>query len=384
MTQISIADFINEPIVETIAKEHLEIKAKKRKASFNLFTISSYTAQLENFHSDILAALLNPKGLHGNGDNFLKLFLAYLNTHYNTSFKEEEFANAIVTRETGRLDIWIRGIEPKQSIIIENKINNAPDMDDQLDRYFVYAEYKEKYPVKSVIYLSLDGNKKAPPTVENLGDRLLNIGAFTSKRCDLLNGWLIPCFEKASDDDSKSFLQQYIKLIQHLSNKKMDSDNLKKFYELYSTGEKFTTVNTIVDLHAQMRTYRADQFMEVLQDISPFKKSFRYHTYYWMLENYKDAKGRVFKLDVNFLDNGNCSIVLWNPSIKGEIGRAQLTSKLTEINMLAEFDGNKVYFNDNGYAKYFRLGEQYKSLADVDAALVGFVRLLLNALKLSK
>ncbi|GLB51336.1 hypothetical protein NBRC110019_03750 [Neptunitalea chrysea] len=47
---------------------------KLDKIGFNIFSISRYGSHLENFHSDILAKLLDTKAEHEEGDLFLKTF----------------------------------------------------------------------------------------------------------------------------------------------------------------------------------------------------------------------------------------------------------------------------------------------------------------------
>jgi hypothetical protein len=42
-----------------------DFSRQKEQNAFNIFSVSTYTAHLENFHSDMLVSLLNPRGLHG-------------------------------------------------------------------------------------------------------------------------------------------------------------------------------------------------------------------------------------------------------------------------------------------------------------------------------
>ena len=363
---------------EDIVKEHKLAKCEKQNASFNLFTVSSYNSYLENFHSDIIATLLNPLGLHKRGHIFLNLFVAYINKSFDLDLKD--FQDAIVTRETGRLDIWIRDAKNKQSIIIENKINNAVDMEKQIDRYFYYAEQVRDYKVKAVIYLSLDGTKKAPPTVENLESIVKNIGAFTSKSDDLASGWLEACLEKVLEDrDSFSFIHQYIKLLKQLANKNLETNVMEKFYDFLSTENGLKTVNTIVELKNKLELYRADQFAIAIPDYAPFNKQYRYKPNYWLYENFYEQPNN-FKLDIQFLENGNASIVFWNPGVMGESGREALTQKLKAIDLLEEFE-SETSFGDNGYTKYFRIGSDYKTIKEVDDALIKFTKNLMTKLK---
>ena len=59
-----------------------EVKKEKELAGYNLFTISSSTYYLENFHSDIICSLLDPFGLHNERYTFLNIFIEYSNKNF--------------------------------------------------------------------------------------------------------------------------------------------------------------------------------------------------------------------------------------------------------------------------------------------------------------
>lgn len=365
--------------IAQIVRQYGITKLEKRQASYNLFTISSYNSYLENFHSDILASLLNPEGLHQQGYTFLHLFIAYLNRYYNTNISDADFKNSIVTREKGRLDIWIRDEASRQSIIIENKINNAVDMEEQIDRYFAYCEQSQGYTVKAIVYLSLDGTKHAPPTIENLKHLVNNIGAFTKSENDLVNGWLQPCLASANHMDSSSVIHQYIKLIKHLANNNMDTNTMESLYGFLSQHNGMDTVQTLVEMNGRMSSYRADRFAKEVTDYAPFGSKFRYKPNYWLFDyyTYQDCN---LKLDIWFDASGNASLVFWNTKIEGSAGRKIVKEQLSAINMLHEFE-DEVLYNDNGYPKYFVIGDQYTTMAEVDDAVVAFVKRFMAALR---
>lgn len=376
---MEILEFLNHPEIWEIVRQNNKIKLHKNEVSYNLFTISSYNSYLENFHSDIIASLLDPKGLHQQGNTFLYLFIEFLNESYSFNISNGDFQNSIVSRETGRLDIWIRDEVSKQSIIIENKINNAADMEEQIDRYFSYAQDARKYEVKAVVYLSLDGSKKAPATIEKLDEYVRNIGAFTNLGNDLVNGWLQPCLKSHGNTDSLSVIHQYIKLIKHLANHKMDTNTIEKYYEFLNTHNGFEIANTVVEMNSKITSHRADKFEKGISNYAPFSKQCRYKNNYWLYEYYKVMSFNL-KLDVWFNIDGSAGVVFWNPSLAGEEGRSILTEKLQEINLTAEFYKTPSY-NGNGYRKDFYIGSSYKTMNDVDNEVVLFVNKLMKELQ---
>lgn len=376
---MDIFELLNHEKIEEFVLQYRLNKDAKKQASYNLFTISSYNSYLENFHSDIIASLLDPNGLHQEGGKFLEIFIEFLRKNHDFELVVHDFQNAIVTRETGRLDIWIRDEKSKQSIIIENKINNAADMDSQLDRYFIYSESVRNYKVKAVVYLSLDGTKKAPPTKENFGHLVRNIGAFTNQKFDLASGWLQPCLNIATNMDSSSVIHQYINLLQHLGNKNMDTKIMDEFYQFLSRNNGLETVNAISEMRNKITTYRADKFANSISDFSPFKNQARYRQNYWLYENYR-YKNCNLKLDVWFEFDGSAYIEFWNPTIRGIEGRTHLTERLEAINLLCEFEDTP-HFAGNGYHKRFTISESLASMKEIDTTVVEFVKKIMDLLR---
>ena len=373
---MEVLEFLNNAEIIQLVQQYNITKLHKKQVSYNLFTISSYNSYLENFHSDIISSLLNPIGLHQQGYTFLHLFINYLNQNYNCNLLTSDFQDTIVTRETGRLDIWIRDEKTKLSIIIENKINNAVDMDEQIDRYFSFAE-NARYKVKAVVYLSLDGKKKAPPTIENLGHLVKNIGAFTNMENDLVNGWLQLCLKEYGNTDSLSVIHQYIKLIQHLSNNNMDTRTMEDFYMFLSTNDGVEIANTVVEMYSKMSTYRRDKFARSILNYDPFKKAFPWAVDFMIYDDFK-VKDCFLKLSIRFNSDCTVTVTFLNRILVGSDGIHYVAEILENTKLLADF---KLNANDNYYFKDFRIGEDCKSLDEVDHTAREFVENFLKKLK---
>ncbi|MBB6274039.1 hypothetical protein HDF26_004512 [Pedobacter cryoconitis] len=374
---MDIINFLNSGIVTDIVMKQDLVNNKKKEASYNLFTISSYNSYIENFHSDIISSLLSPVAAHKLGNAFLFLFIDYLNSIPGLEINRNDFTNVEVTREKGKLDIWIKDLSSRRAIIIENKINNAMDMDNQLDRYWQYVE-TANYRVVAIIYLTLDGTKKAPPAEGAINQIIKNIEAFSSESNNLINGWLEPCLHAASNLDSSTFIYQYIKLIKHLANRTMQTNTMEELYQFISAENGFKTLDTIVKMYSDLTTFRADKFSKQLIDYSPFKKQFRYKPMY-VLYDYYIYKDHRLKLDVWFEEIGGAEVVFWNVTTSGINGRMVLTERLNEIGLRQEFT-DEVSYNDNGYTKHFIVGDKYKSMAEVDQAVLAFLKKIMEKL----
>jgi hypothetical protein len=367
---MTIDELIKSKDLENILKSYDDAKLEKEKVSYNLFSLSSYNNQLENFHSDIIASLLNPKSLHGEKNKYLNLFLEFLNSEFNSGIILSDFENAIVSRETGRIDVWIRDEISKKSIIIENKINNAPDMDEQVDRYFEYTKSAE-YETISIIYLSLDGLKFAPPSKDESQKLIKNIGAFNNQKNDLVEGWLNSCLKLSSENqNSYSIIYQYIKLLKQLANKNMDTNSIEDFYKLINNQNSLETIKNIIELSNRVPAYRTDKFVKSIEkNYRPFTKSLRYYPNYHLFENYLDGNN-IFKLDISFNLDGSVQIMFWIPAKQNDLGKNAIEVKLKSINMLNEFNPNSNY----GYTKLFNFNEHLKTLSDIDIEVLIFVK----------
>ncbi|TKC59177.1 hypothetical protein FBD94_16735 [Pedobacter hiemivivus] len=373
---MNIESFIQQKEFDNINKRLQSIQDEMQMNSFNLFTISSYNSYLENFHSDVIAILLNPDERHKKDNCYLNLFLDYLITS-GVNLNKEDYALCQITREKGRIDIWIKDNTSKKSIIIENKINNAGDQKKQLETYFNYAK-TSGFEIDSVVYLTLNGNKKAPITdILELNEKTINIPAFTNSPADLCHGWLNECYENSTDDDSRSFIFQYIKLIKHLSQVGLDKQIKEDFYNIINKEDGFQKTKAIAQLVAGLEQYRADLFAtKIGNDYLPFRKIYRWRPNHWLFENYND-NGIIFKLDVHFYTEGSARIDFWNPDQPEDIQKFNTSTKLKSIGLFEDF---KFGGNGGGMYKIFSL-EQFEKIQTVDIKLYEFVRLLFIKLR---
>ncbi|TRX36285.1 PDDEXK-like family protein [Flavobacterium restrictum] len=153
--------------VTIIQKKYDEI-AKITGENFNIFSVMNMEYKEVNTHSAIIGEFLNPKGSHGQGDTFLKLFVEEIRNHFGSYILLNDFENLVndkICERTitstndwedvsgGRIDIIIE--DNNQILIIENK-PGFQDQPYQLIRYNNYA--KTKSPKKIILlYLTLDG-----------------------------------------------------------------------------------------------------------------------------------------------------------------------------------------------------------------------------------
>jgi len=373
---MNIERFISQEKFENIDKRLKNIQDEIQLNSYNLFTISSYNSYLENFHSDVIVILLNPKERHKQKSVFLNLFLDFLICQ-GISINKNNYDLSEITREQGKIDIWIKDNTSKKSIIVENKINNAGDQEEQLENYFNYAK-DSGFEIDAIVYLTLNGIKNAPLTdITELNEKIVNISAFINNQNDLSNGWLQKCYENSQDEDNRSFIFQYIKLLKHLSQIGMDKQIKDDFYAVINKENGFEISKSIVALVAGLDEYRADLFStRINNDYLPFRKIYRYKPYHWLFENFND-NGIIFKLDVQFFKEGSARIDFWNPSQPEEIQQRNTSKKLDDVGLLEEFEYGGA---GGGMFKVFNL-EKYGNIQTIDNELYNFVKYLFDVLR---
>lgn len=68
-----VTEFLNDPIVKAICQKGKLWNDKTKEPDFNPFTLISELYYRENFHSDIIRAILDPGESHKEGNLFLAL-----------------------------------------------------------------------------------------------------------------------------------------------------------------------------------------------------------------------------------------------------------------------------------------------------------------------
>lgn len=244
-TQEQYQKFFDE--FEKAYKEY-ENKVKERRArgihDYNVFDVLE-TKEVK--HSKFIASLLDPKGLHYQGDLFLREFI---NACGISDFGLDT-SNAQVFREYENIDIYIT--DGNKHIIIENKICDANDQDKQIYRYIetIKNENSSKKENSSknensslnndgilVLYLTPNFDKK--PSQESLNGYEIKDGFLEKDNdkirykhivCDHILEWLDKVkIEIVNLTDLNVIITQYEKAVKNLINKgeKMENDKVKE------------------------------------------------------------------------------------------------------------------------------------------------------------
>lgn len=207
---------------EKIIEKHDAID-KATGAKFNIFTILERDRS-ETRHSRLLAELLNPKGSHGQGGVYLKLFYQVFEEELKTywskndnSFKIDIFAEkaSVHTEQSNNIDgkqgfIDIVVETNEFAIVIENKID-AGDQEAQLERY----EQSKKGKNVLLIYLTPDGREPSSNSKGILSQKSIVLMSYSFH----IIKWLEMCIkESATLPAVRETLAQYSKLLLKITN----------------------------------------------------------------------------------------------------------------------------------------------------------------------
>jgi hypothetical protein len=254
-------------VVDSIALKSKQVQNLK----FNFFSLTSDFYYRENYHSFILKAFLEHP-------LFIRCFIETLSKNYpHITIFEKDYLDIEVLREVGRIDIWVRDLTTKKCIVIENKINDAVDMEKQLPRYVSYVK-ESQYEIDAIIYLSIDG-KKAPDKSdwsiiesEEINNKLILLAAFDGGTSDLFT-----IFQKleliVTNIDYLVLSRHYRDLITSLSFSIMKKPIHDSLYNLSKDENNFQKLRELSSLFNQLPALRARKIMEEFEDkCAPFKK----------------------------------------------------------------------------------------------------------------
>lgn len=329
---VGISKILSE--LRIVGDDYDKTKRHISDTGFNVFRLTSDIYYRENYHSDVIKAFLDPTEKHHEEFLFLQLFIEMLNLAGKT-INKEDFKDARVVREEGRIDILIKSETTKRAIIIENKINNAGDMPRQLPRYYddiVSSNFK----IDAIVYLPLDKSKRPDETSwtkqdkVNVHQHLIIVPAYSlDNSINLVDNWIKPAILKAGGIDCIAILRQYADLVKFLNSNIMDTIVLEKFYRSLLDEDNFRTAQSIRNMMNDLPEYMAIRLEDRYRDNhTPFAKVWRYKGSDMVFEGYT-VESLYFKMDI-WCNESGYHIHFWEPNEKCDILEYFKSSKLLD------------------------------------------------------
>lgn len=238
----------------------IEKEKKAHGDAFNVFSAMRMEADEVYTHSALISTLLKPKGSHGAGDLYLKLFLQSIPELRELDFDTEkakvdiEYTIGPIAKDKtqgGRIDILVRS--NNMAIIIENKIY-AEDQEKQLYRYQQFAE-SQGFSKYFILYLTLNGKDASKESLFEMREENYIRISYQST----IKDWLSDCINKSTSKPLvHGILVQYQNLILKLTNQDMgttkkaiidlcnDADNVETLLWIHNNKNFDSLINDIL------------------------------------------------------------------------------------------------------------------------------------------
>ncbi|NOQ28329.1 MAG: hypothetical protein GQ564_23450 [Bacteroidales bacterium] len=250
------------------------IRKQKDKAPYHINLIDELRAN-ENAHSRIFIKLIQ---FEENGKYpFLELFLKFL----GGEFSKIIVAEPIFTAEKDRIDALIKDDKGRYVIIIENKIHEAVDQEQQLERYLKIMLDKgfsenEIY----VLYLTKKGGSPSEDSfsLDRRKCRYKEIN-FKDDILPLLKEQILPIC-RVKDELLISSIQQYIdhlngllnqrtidyKMKEELTKQLLEKLNIDELNEYEKLSKVYDTIEEVQEVSSCLNEYCASQIKKAFFD----------------------------------------------------------------------------------------------------------------------
>jgi hypothetical protein len=200
-------------------KLYKKIKKEIDKYLSTDFNFIELTSPDENKISDLLKILLEPNGIHGQGEIFFKLFIEKLKPYYNKETNIDHKNTSIIREKTidkgRRIDLFIKS---KNFVIaIENKIY-AEEQFYQLDDYFKFLD--KNY--ENFILIFLTATKRKPQSISSKNknsNKFINVSYN-----EFLVPWLEECYKNCESQKVKFFIKDFIDWIKINFKERIDNE----------------------------------------------------------------------------------------------------------------------------------------------------------------
>ena len=250
---------------------------EKTGARFNVYSVARIERSEVIVHSRMIAELLDPSGIHGQGNVFLGMFLRTVlpNRHglncegakigIEKSFSHDESAS-------GRIDIIIELLEAV--IVIENKID-ALDQKLQLSRYRDHANEIKRGREIFLFYLTPD---RREPSETSLGpDNQPKVGLLSYP--EEIAAWLDQCLLYCVNSRLYSLTEgigQYRRLIDKISGNTMTKQERNEVDRLFDNSANLLAAERISE-RFQSSDFRGKLLWKFLNKVQEELEILGYH-----------------------------------------------------------------------------------------------------------
>ena len=336
-------------------REYIKKNNFEENYPFNIFELISDIYYRENFHSDIIAQLLK-------NEIILKNFLKFIGAN------ESAYKKAEVEREESKIDILIK--TEKNCIIVENKLNWAKDMPEQLFRYYSECKNNKKLEVDKIVYLSPNSSKIPEDySVKEIPKELIKtIIGYDGENNDFYTMVLEKSLKEMNNNEPKEWLlllEHYLKILRLTGETKMDKLT-KEFYDkIVNDGKEYEKIELIATMYNDLIKTRINYFAE------KFNGENYQNKYFWRYF-YSEKRKIDYCLEI-YIENDRSRLIFFTSEentnkFKNDIKDIEAWLKEHKL-----FDG--FYLHNKGdepnrWTKEFKFPEEEKALYEFAKKLI--------------
>ena len=316
---------------------------------FNIFELISDIYYRENFHSDIIAKLFEHKII-------LKNFLNYIEVDSN------KYINSQIKREENKIDILIK--TETNCIIIENKLNWASDMREQLSRYYEICK-NDKLEVDKIVYLSPNSFKQPEEHsiegIPNHKELVKIIIGYDGENKDFYTMVLKKSLKEMCNNEPKEWLlllEHYLKILRKTGVTKMDKLTEKLYDKILNEPQEYEKIKLIVDMYNNLKTIRLNKLISEF-DGKNYNNICCYRNF--------PSKERDYAIDIYVHQNESSDLSLF--SRETDENKLEQDNKDIEI-WLKKHNLFEGFFLDNRWCKKFEFPKEEKSLYEFTEKLI--------------
>jgi len=259
-------------IIRKTRQDSLELYSGLLAPEFNIF---NYINTDENKLSEILALILNPSGVHGQGAIFLKMFLEKTGLNFELAGEVKVTTEAPTNRISNanrRIDILLDSPNSDFALAIENK-PWASDQELQCSDYLMHLEKmgRRKY---CLFYLTPEGTEPDKKSLSEVKVKeYKQVEQFKLLSYKEIIEWLEDCRDKCQADRFRFFINDFIKYLNNTFLGIRDMGTIETIVEtVRNDREKITSVFEIVKAKDLLIKTLIDKFASQCEELCKDKK----------------------------------------------------------------------------------------------------------------
>ncbi|EHO15855.1 hypothetical protein HMPREF9623_01766 [Stomatobaculum longum] len=238
----------------------------------------------------LIRELLDPKGSHGQGSVFLRLFLETLGWAKIRQIAGEDYDKATVAGEVlikndRRIDLLIR--IGKYMLPIEAKVY-ATDQEWQCSDYYNFAVSYD--PDVVIYYLTPDGHEPSDSSKNGLKDAQIQCISFAKEIID----WLTTCIKADALEQIhpvREILIQFREILKQLTGKEEGKVAMEIMNQISSSRDNFEAAEKVASVLAAVK---AEKMIEIFDHIKHYMDQQGYSKYL-VHEAYRDEANQYYK-----------------------------------------------------------------------------------------